>query len=354
MNTNTLTDFLQQAQCQFQIYDLGRKVTKISNTDFQKVAENTAPYPYPIQQHAYFGLTFWQINKGQQEHFVWFLKLPLDEQGLMKITAQTSFIKMVIEAMGENLTAEVSDKLQQRMASNPFIFKPAMEKLAIFNALMNTNFVRPASTFYPAAQQYFSGKTHWDDQWQSLGFQGIADLSARLNYDNNQQTLINALPHLPQQPLQSLALCLEHQQNINPDFAQAIAQRAQLALQEKQTENAILLLRAISSITDDNITKSLLEQQFNSDLIYSPDWYVCIAGRCWSLLQDETLLNRFFEALANHQTTLFPQLFSDLVAIPALREKVLKQLRLTARSPALSEAIGLLFSAMHSETNGVQ
>jgi len=34
------------------------------------------------------------------------------------------------------------------------------------------------------------------------------------------------------------------------------------------------------------------------------------------------------------------------VAIPTLREKVLKQLRLTARSPALSKAIGLLFSAV--------
>ena len=40
MNINTLTDFLQQAQCQFRIYDLGRKVTKISNSAIQKIAEN--------------------------------------------------------------------------------------------------------------------------------------------------------------------------------------------------------------------------------------------------------------------------------------------------------------------------
>ena len=354
MNTNTLTDFLKQAKCQYRIYDLGRKVTKISNDHFQEIAENTAPYPYPIQQHAYFGLTFWQINKGQQDHFVWFLKLPLDEQGLMKITAQTSFIKMVIEAMGENLTAKISDKLQERLASNPFIFKPATEKLAIFNAIMNTQFVRPASTFYPATVHYFSGQTQWDETWQSLGIQGIADLSARLNYDGNQQTLINALPHLPQQPLQSLALCLEHQQDINTDLAKAISKQAEVALKAKQTDNAILLLRAISSMTDNEITKALFEQQFNSDLIHDAHWYVCIAGRCWSLLEDETLLNRFFEALANHHSTLFPQLFADLVAIPALRDKVLKQLRLTARSPALSQAIGLLFSGTQTEKKGEQ
>jgi len=343
MNINTLTDFLQQAQCQFRIYDLGRKVTKISNSAFQKVAENKQPYPYPIQQHAYIALTFWQVNKQLQDHFIWFLKLPVDEQGLLSITAQTSFIKMVVEAMGENLTGEISEDLQERLASNPFVFKPAAEKLAIFNAIMNTNFVRPASTFYPAAVRYFSGQTRWSE-WQELGIQGIADLAARLNYDDNQQTLINALPHLPQQPLQSLSLCLEHQHDINSGLAAAIAKQAEAELKANHQENAILLLRALSSAPAVGISKALLEQQFNSALIHNQHWYVCIAGRCWSMLEDETLLNRFFEALANHHPSLFPQLFVDLVAIPTLREKVLKQLRLTARSPALSKAIGLLFS----------
>ena len=351
MNINTLTDFLQQAQCQFRIYDLGRKVTKISNSAFQKIAENKLPYPYPIQQHAYIGLTFWQVNKQQQDHFIWFLKLPVDEQGLLTITAQTSFIKMVIEAMGENLTANISDKLQERLASNPFIFKPAAEKLAIFNAIMNTNFVRPASIFYPPAVHYFSGQTQWNE-WQELGIQGIADLCARLNYDNNQQTLIDALPHIPQQPLQSLAMCLEHQHDINSNLAAAIAKQAEVELQANRQENAILLLRAISSAPAVGITKTLLEQQLNSDLIHNKHWYVGVAGRCWSLLEDETLLNRFFEALANHHSTLFPQLFVDLVAIPLLREKVLKQLRLTARSPALSQAIGLLFSGVQEQPQG--
>lgn len=344
MNINTLTDFLQQAQCQFRVYDLGRKVTKISNSAFQKIAQNQQPYPFPIQQHAYIALTFWQVNKQLQDHFIWFLKLPVDEQGLLTITAQTSFIKMVVEAMGDNLTADISKDLQERMASNPFIFKPSTEKLAIFNAIMNTNFVRPASTFYPAAVQYFSGQGHWNE-WQELGIQGIADVCARLNYDDNQNMLINALPHLPQQPLQSLALCLEHQHDINSDLATAIAKQAQAELQAGHQDNAILLLRALSTAPAVGISKALLEQQLNSDLQHNEHWYVCVAGRCWSFLEDETLLNRFFEALANHHPELFPQLFVDLVAIPLLREKVLKQLRLSARSPALSQAIGALFAA---------
>ena len=78
-------------------------------------------------------------------------------------------------------------------------------------------------------------------------------------------------------------------------------------------------------------------------------WYVGISGRVWNILEDETLLNRYFKALANNHAALFPQLFSDLVAIPSLRDKVLKQLRLPARSPALTEAIGVLFTNIKND-----
>ena len=343
MNLNTLTDFLEQSQCQFRIYDLGRKVTKISNSDFKKIEHNDSPYPFPIQQQAFIAITFWQLNNQQQEHFIWFIKMPIDEQGYMKIGAQTSFIKMVVEAMGKNLTADISKEQQNAFANNPFIFKPSTEKLAIFNAAINCSFIRPASSFYPSALSYFSGETTWNE-WQNLGIQGIADLTARLNYDNNQQNIINALPYLPSQPLQSLALCLENQTQINTELATAIAKQANVELQKNNLDNAILLLRALSSAPAIGISKKLLEQQFSSDLIYNTHWYISIAGRLWHLLEDETLLNRFFETLANHHPEIFSELFIDLVAIPSLREKVLKQLRLTARSPALSEAIGMLFS----------
>jgi len=345
---NNLTDFLEQAKCQYRAYDLGRIVQKIENVEFQKVTCNALPYPYPIQQHAFIALTFWQVA-AQKEHFVWFLKIPLDEQGLMKITAQTSFIRMVVEAMGENLTADVSDKLQQRLASNPFVFKPSAEKLAIFNAAINSTFVRPASSFYPAVQTYFSGQENWQN-WQTLGFQGFADLAARLDYDNNQQKILNVLPQLPEQPLQTLSLCLENQSNMSEELAKSLSQHALKRLQLGQPTTAILLLRAITSNPHHQVTKELINQQFASDLRNQADWYITIAGRCWAHLEDETLLNRYFEALATHHQTLFPQLFADLVAIPALRDKVLKQLRLTARSPALSKAIGLLFSAVKENT----
>lgn len=344
MNINTLSDFLAQSNCQFCVYDLGRKVCKIPNSAFKNIARNQIPYPYPIQQQAFFALTFWQVG-AQKEHFIWFLKMPLDEQCLLKIPAQTSFIKMIIETMGEDVTAEVSDNLQKKLANNPFLFKPNTEKLAIFNAHINASFIRPASSFYAGVARYFSGTEGWNE-WQELGIQGIADLTARLDHDNNQRNLINALPHLPKQPLQSLALCLEHQERIAPDLCMAIAEQARIELHENRQENAILLLRALASSANIAVTKKLIMEQFSSDLIHNIHWYVGIAGRLWAILEDETLLNRFLESLANNQPSLFAQLFTDIVAIPALREKVLKQIRLPARSPALSQAIGLLFSSV--------
>lgn len=347
ININTLTDFLEQANTQFCVYDLGRKVSEISNTDFVTICSNKKPYPYPIQKQAYFALTFWQVST-KKEHFIWFLKIPLDEKGLLKISAQTSFIQSVIGAMGHDLTAKINKQQQQHLAQNPFIFKPNTEKLAIFNALINTIFVRPPSLFYNTAHSYFSGKNTWS-AWENIGIQGIADICARLNTDNNQQHLINAIKLLPQQPLQSLALCLESQKDINPPLAKVIAQQARIELENDHPNNAILLLRAISNASDKNIFNALLDEQFKSTLIHNPHWYISIVGRCWHHLEDDSRLNQFFEALATHQSSLFSALFTDLVAIPLLREKVLKQLRLNTRSNALSEAIGHLFSSINNK-----
>ncbi|AGH81844.1 hypothetical protein PCNPT3_09530 [Psychromonas sp. CNPT3] len=351
MNINTLTDFLEQAQCQYRVYDLGRKVSKISNNDFIKICTNKKAYPYPLQKNAYFALTFWQVTQ-KKEHFIWFLKMPVDEKGLLKIGAQTSFIDQVVEAMGHDLTLQISKQQQQKLAQNPFVFKPNAEKLAIFNALINVAFIRPASPFFAPALDYFSGNTHWD-AWQTLGIQGIADICARLDDNTNQQHLIHALKHLPQQPLQSLALCLESQNNINTSLSEAIAEQAIIELKNDRQESAILLLRAISNSPAKGVFNALFDAQFQSTLIHNPHWYIGIVGRCWQHLDDDARLHQFFEALATHQASLFSALFSDLVSIPQLREKVLKQLRVSTRSEAFSLAIGHLFSNIKSSTSDV-
>ena len=338
----TLSEFLTSAQCQFQAYDLGRKVVKIPKDEFRLVQLNRKAYPYPIQQQAYFAVTFWTVTETKT-HFVWFVKIPIDEQGLLSRTAQAQFIKIIKEVLGSNIAVNLTQEQEKKLANNPFTFKPNLEKQAIFNAINNVAFARPPSSFYNDSVRYFSNETPWNE-WQEIGIQGVADVSCRLNQDDNLANIIRAIPHLPEQPLQSLCLCLEHQTNLDSVLVKTLATQASMDLNNGYQDSAILLMRAASGAQDISLLENLFLQQLSSELMYEPYWYVGVSGRLWRIFENETLLNRFFEALASHHPQLFPQLFGDLVAIPLLRTKVLAQLRLSSRSPELSDAMGLLVS----------
>ncbi|MBL1418775.1 MAG: DUF3549 family protein, partial [Moritella sp.] len=55
---NTLSEFLLQAKTQFRVYDMGRKISKISTDDFMQFESAQRPYPAPLQRHAQFAITF--------------------------------------------------------------------------------------------------------------------------------------------------------------------------------------------------------------------------------------------------------------------------------------------------------
>ncbi len=342
MDILSLTHFLDQANCQYRVYDLGRKVSKIPSEEFKQVELNQKPYPYPLQQHAWLALAFWNLDGGSQERYLWFLKFPLDERGLLKTAAQTHFIQLVVEALGKDLNQEPSELQKERLASNPFTFKPSQEKSAAFHARLSKDLVRPASRYYEDAQAYFSGQLGWHN-WQNIGLQGIADFSVRLDDKTNSQSLCNALPYLPQEPLTALCQCLEHQ-NFPTQVSEALFKLAQELLAQEQLALSTLLIRALSSCQAVGLREQLLTEQQASLLYQDADWYVAIAGRCWSMLENESVLSDYLEGLAKlNNDTLFAQLYADLVAIPSLRHKLLAQLRNEHRSDILTQAIGRLF-----------
>ncbi|MCE2569998.1 DUF3549 family protein [Motilimonas eburnea] len=340
MHIHSLTDFLDQAKCQYRIYDLGRKVQKISASEFKKVEQNQVPYPFPLQQHAWLAVVFWQAD--QPEHYIWFLKLPLDERGLLLAGPQTHFIQLVVEALGATLEQKPDEKQQERLANNPYTFKPAELKKAVFHAKLNLDLARPASRYYEQAHAYFSGQLDWQ-QWQQLGMQGIADVAVRLKQDANETHLINALPQLPETPLGILLECLEHQ-DLGTPLAESLRD---FALTKGQTQPALatLALRAMSSCKASGMRQNLMKHQLDSGLAKDPQWFIAIAARCWQDLAEPELQRAYLEKLALiDQGQLFVQLFADLVAQPGLRTSLLTLIRDPHRSPELSRAIGLLFS----------
>ena len=339
MNIHSLTDFLDKAQCQFRIYDLGRKVQKISTSDFKKVELNQTPYPFPLQQHAWLALVFWQANNPQ--HYIWFLKLPLDERGLLLAGPQTHFIQLVVEALGASLEKQPNEKQQERLANNPYTFKPAEHKTAVFHAKLNLDLVRPASRYYEQAHAYFSGQLDWQ-QWQQLGMQGIADVAVRLKQDDNEAHISRALTKLPETPLCILLEALEHQ-DMSTQLTETLVKFALLQQSDKPLL-ATLALRAISSSKAKGLRQNLLKQQLASNLGQDPQWFIAVAARCWQDLTEPTILAEYFDKLAPiDHGQLFVQLFADLVAQPELRHLLLGKIREPERSPALNHAIGLLF-----------
>ena len=339
---NTLSEFLLQAKTQFRVYDMGRKISKISTDDFMQFESAQLPYPAPLQRHAQFAITFWNKNENNQ-HYLWFLKFPLDEQGLLIQGTRNVFLNMVVESLGLMLEKTPSEEQQEQLATNPYVFKPSTDKVAMLNAVINRDFIRPESKYYPTAHNYFANKLGFE-QWQEVGVQGICDIAARLDRDNNAQHVAAALPKLPTEPLYSLCLALEHEAlptAISEAIATLISQEAALA-----TPNDVrlsMLIRALSSAPAQGLRTDLYPALFKHNDISQT--IVALAGRCWHDLDDETRLLAFFEAAVQQQQgqELFIYLFSDLVAIPSLRNKVLAMLRNPNRTNTLGSAIGLLF-----------
>ncbi|WP_394200367.1 DUF3549 family protein [Shewanella waksmanii] len=328
---NTLTQFLSTANTQFQVYDLGRRVQHIDMVAFQQIENLATPYPYPLQGHAQFAVVFW--DKSMQ-HYIWFLKLPLCEQGKLMAAPRTQFIKMVIEALGRNPAQVLTEAEQEKLANHPFAFKPSSEKLAIFNALVRQQLGLPASQQYEFAYQYLS-QQHDADKWQQVGYQGLADICVNASKLDHLAHLKAAFGFAANEVKIALCQQLEHLY-LDQELATIIYQSGLEALQADK----VYYLRALASHTELAVKfiHHLAEHELLNDEIL-----IAIAARCWNALKDDPTRSLYLEALAKQPQSFFNQVFADIVAIPSLRTEMLKALRDPNRSPQLSAAIGGLF-----------
>lgn len=327
----TLTQFLSTANTQFQVYDMGRRVQHIDMLDFQQIEELTTPYPTPILGHAQFAIVFWDAS---QQHYIWFLKLPLDERGLLSPAPRTQFIKMIIEALGRDPTQVLSEEQQQKLANHPFSFKPTSEKLALFNALVKKQLEQKSSLQYEFAYQYLSKQTK-PENWQEIGLQGIADICVRADEVDHLALLINSFDYATPEVQVAICQCLEHLV-IDEQLADTILKKLIIADNELKP----YYLRALAS---DEVRSSEGIYHLAKLNLLDTTTLITIAARNWMALKDDPTRKIFLEALATQEPHFFNQMFADIVAIPALRFQLLSDLRNPDRSAVLSAAIGGLF-----------
>lgn len=332
---HTLTDLLQQSEVHYQIFDLGRRIQPVDAQQFHHVEQAKQPYPYPLQRQAHLAIVYWHQH---QQPWIWFVKFNLDERGLLAQAEIGQFLSYVLEAIGSRLTGELTEAQQQKLANNPYTFKPSEEKMAVIHSQIRRQLSLPSSQYYEHAQHYLTGDLGWDN-WQTVGLQGISDICARLNDSNNSQLIINALAHLPSPVLYALLGALEH--NPLPDnLAFALEEQLQtgVALPEGDLFLLAALLRALSGGTQTQLDRRV-DQLLDDPSCCHPEVLIAIAGRCWSALKQTGRAQRFLLRLAQSgDQTLFNQIFADLVMLPELRVVLLPLLH-SSPSPELTQAL---------------
>lgn len=333
---SSLGELLNNAGTTWRVFDMGRRIQKIDKQTFSQIENNQIPYPFPLQQHAFLAIQFWNSHETETP-YIWFLKMPLDEQSKLVQASRNHFASMVIEALGNQLTG--NDEAQSQLDNNPYVFTPNANKLAAFNAIIKKELKQSASAYYEHVELYFSGKLGFNE-WQQLGLQGIADFAMRLT-DTNQDNLIKALDQLPQPVVNSLAATLEHSA-ISVTLTEALYVQFENAVKQQNSENIINYLRMMSNTSATGILERAVAILVTTPTLLNLDIVLTLTGRCWHALENHVVALMDYLA-SEHDQDVFAGIFADLVAIPSLRPHMLAMIRMQNRSEALSRAIGKLF-----------
>jgi hypothetical protein len=345
MMLQTLSDFFETTRTHFHVFDMGRRIVKISPTIFRQFEEGKLAYPTPLQQQAWLAILGW--GKGPREdHFIWFLKFPLDEMAQLVQAARDDFLQHLLESIGHNAASSKEGGIQDTLNDSPYGYRPRDDVMAIFHAKALKSMGAAPTRFFDHAREYLEGRSGYD-QWAFVGIQGLADVAARLDDEQLNALVARAIPHLPSQPLQALCGCLEHEA-ISTAVAERLIERiaAELASDAPDSATIVSALRGLSFSRAQALRKPILLKLLNSPLACSIDLLAAIAARCWNDLQDEQVCQSFVEALASNTLGQegFNQILADLMFIPGMRHSLLTQLRNPSRSEKLTAAVERLLS----------
>ncbi|MCP3870247.1 MAG: DUF3549 family protein [Gammaproteobacteria bacterium] len=351
LNVTTLLEFLESTGAHLRFIDMGRRITPIAREDFLGFEKADIPYPLPVQQQAWIALLF--ENPVQcTDPYVWFLRFPLDEQGKLVQSTRDDFMHQLLERIGANLEkVKQEGGIENSIGKNPYSFEPRDDRRAIFYATASKLLQVKKSKYYSHARDYFNNTLGWD-QWPFVGFQGIADLAARIDEADNEAIVTRAIPLLPFRPLEALCHCLENQV-LPPTVAQALSARAMENLSLESPDNLVTaaIVRGVSR--SETHCKKLLLQVLSLPCGDDPTILSAIGGRAWECLTDEAISKPFLQRLAENSggQEVFNQCLMDLMFLPGMRQPLLNVLRDPERTTELSRSVGSFFQHVAGHTS---
>lgn len=327
----TISEFLLEAGTDYRVIDMGRGFRVMDSQDFLDIENGAAQPSCPRQQMLWLGILFWNKNLSRQ-HYIWFVKLPLDEQGRLVIAQRDQFLQIIVEALGTEMLQSDTEKT---LPDNPFLFTPTQQQLADFNGLSKTLLSLPTGDFYQKAKNYIARPDIQD--WQAVPLQGISDLAFHLNKDHNEAHIIEHFSHYAEAVKSSLLSALENVA-ISARLSQFLLEK--ISVSSPQHPEFNYLLRALSQSPEKAPVTSFLAELLSSPKL-TQDNLVVIAGRHWQCFDDYQLLTCLLEQTV--RLGIFTSLYADLVQIPMLRGNLLKRLRDPERSALIALGINQLF-----------
>lgn len=330
----TLGEFLQAGQAEYKIFDIGRCLTELSQEEFASIEQQQRPYPYPIARQAQLAILF-QHKQHDQQPFIWFLQFPLDERGLLNLAARNQYLEYVVNALGHEITREMTEEQKKQLQQNPYLLTPSEQQRAALHARVQRQQKLSPSIHFETAETYLRQPKGGID-WQQMGLQGLHDCAARLE---QLPELSNAIAtHFPSYPgavRQPLAVALE-QQRLTPPVRDALLQN----LTGNDAQLCTDSLRALASAS----THPRVQKAINKRVPHATaDQLVVIAARLWPVLCEEQHLLRYLDAIAElDDDTLFHALFQDIIALPDIRPLLLSIIAQQKQSASVSEALNRL------------
>ncbi len=335
----TLLTFLEQSDLRVQVYDIGRRIGVLPREVVIGFEQCETPYPRPMQRKAWIALV--QVPRGEAtQPVIWFLRLDLDEQGLLVQAERDYLLSRLLEsAQAQSQGADP----QVFLRDNPYAFSPREDRMAVFHARLSADLGMPPSRFYAHALDYFHGRPGWD-QWSFVGYQGIADVACR----HADEPLSQAIAQLPDEPLIALAHCLESG-HPGQRLRDALIARLDRALAEAEPSIALVaaLVRGLSGRTDDGAVADALQGLLQHRCAVSIEVLAALSGRAWEALENPSLLNAFLARLAenDHGQPAFAQCVADLLSLPTLATSVRAALREPGQATAVRAAFGKMLDS---------
>lgn len=339
---NSISEFLLHAGTEYHVFDLGRRIEPTDNQTFLEIENGSAYALYPRQQHAWFGIVFWNKNASSQ-HYIWFIKLPLDEQGLVVAAARNHFLEIIVDALGKSI-AEDTENAQQ-LPDNPYSFVPNQSQLAQFNALVKSTLNHPLSEEAQKVEAYIQAPQLVD--WQQISMQSVADFIHGFSRHAKRDVLEEAIKA-------NVAIYSDVFVNTLMETSESVCLSDNLlAMYLSKIDDGddinLAALRGASEGSFNPVINGKLIALLKKEKCQRLDILSVIAARHFEQMEP-LLLSTFLEQAAkvdekeDHQGALFAGFFSDLVQIPKLRRQVLTLLHSDANSDILSKAFERLFA----------